>query len=78
MEQERVPTKHQVAGSPPALITCKELWQTWCMRGTENPDNVVRFHEAPLMESYMIPPFNGYEPFCGLMTDSVLPPQSIY
>lgn len=54
MEQERVPTKHQVAGSNPALITCKELWQTWCMRGTENPDNVVRFHEAPLMETFMI------------------------
>ena len=27
---------------------CKELWQTWCMRGTENPENVVRLHEAPL------------------------------
>lgn len=78
MEQERVPTKHQVAGSPPALITCKELWQTWCMRGTENPDNVVRLHEAPLMESFMISPFSGNETFCSLMIDSVLPPQSIY
>lgn len=26
----------------------KELWQTWCMCGTENPENVVRLHEAPL------------------------------
>ena len=28
-----------------------ELWQTWCMRGTENPENVVRLHEAPLKNS---------------------------
>lgn len=27
-----------------------ELWQTWCMRRTENPENVVRFHEAPQMK----------------------------
>ena len=26
-----------------------ELWQTWCMRGTENPENVVRLHEVPLL-----------------------------
>ena len=25
----------------------KELWQTWCMRRTENPENVVQLHEAP-------------------------------
>ena len=24
-----------------------ELWQTWCMRRTENPQNVVRLHEVP-------------------------------
>ena len=24
-----------------------EFWQTWCMRGTENPENVVRIHEIP-------------------------------
>ena len=24
-----------------------ELWQTWCMRRTENPENVVRIHEVP-------------------------------
>ena len=24
-----------------------ELWQTWCMRWTENPDNVVQLHEVP-------------------------------
>lgn len=24
-----------------------EFWQTWCMRGTENPENVVRVHEIP-------------------------------
>ncbi len=27
--------------------TYLELWQTWCMRGTENPENVVRLHEVP-------------------------------
>ena len=26
-----------------------EFWQTWCMRRTENPENVVRFHETPHM-----------------------------
>ena len=25
-----------------------EFWQTRCMRRTENPENVVRFHEPPL------------------------------
>ena len=25
-----------------------EFWQTWCMRRTENPENVVRLHETPL------------------------------
>ena len=25
-----------------------EFWQTRCMRRTENPENVVRFHETPL------------------------------
>ena len=24
-----------------------ELWQTWCMRWTENPEKVVRLHPAP-------------------------------
>ena len=24
-----------------------ELWQTWCMRWTENPENVVQLHEVP-------------------------------
>ena len=24
-----------------------ELWQTWCMRRTENPENVVQLHEVP-------------------------------
>ena len=24
----------------------KELWQTWCMRRTENPENVVRIHKV--------------------------------
>ena len=24
-----------------------EFWQTWCMRRTENPENVVQFHETP-------------------------------
>ena len=27
--------------------TFLELWQTWCMRRTENPENVVRLHEVP-------------------------------
>lgn len=26
-----------------------ELWQTWCMRRTENPENVVRIHKVPLL-----------------------------
>lgn len=25
-----------------------DLWQTWCMRRTENPVNVVRVHGGPL------------------------------
>ena len=25
-----------------------DLWQTWCMRRTENPENVVRVHGGPL------------------------------
>ena len=25
----------------------RELWQTWCMRKTENLENVVQLHEAP-------------------------------
>ena len=33
----------------------KELWQTWCMRRTENPENVVQLHEAPqLLQPYGI------------------------
>lgn len=32
-----------------------ELWQTWCMRWTENPVNVVRFHEVPLKYIVEIP-----------------------
>lgn len=32
------------------LSTQTKLWQTWCMHGTENPENVVRFHEAPQMK----------------------------
>ncbi len=24
-----------------------EFWQTWCMRRTENPENVVRIHKIP-------------------------------
>ena len=34
-------------GSIPSGATYMELWQTWCMRRTENPENVVRLHEAP-------------------------------
>lgn len=35
-------------GSIPSGATYNmELWQTWCMRRTENPENVVRLHEAP-------------------------------
>lgn len=32
------------------LSTQTELRQTWCMRRTENPESVVRFHEAPQMK----------------------------
>lgn len=35
-------------GSSPTGATIKETWQTWCMHWTENPANVVRFHETPL------------------------------
>ena len=34
-------------GSSPGAPTTLELWQTWCMRRTENPKNVVQFREAP-------------------------------
>lgn len=29
------------------LPLSKDTWQTWCMRRTENPENVVRVHECP-------------------------------
>ena len=32
----------------------KELWQTWCMRRTENPENVVRIHEVPPEDGQII------------------------
>ena len=36
------------SGSSPGAPTKKmELWQMWYMRRTENPQNVVQFHEAP-------------------------------
>ena len=34
-------------------VTQKELWQSWSMRGTENPENVVQFHEVPLLTLLM-------------------------
>ena len=40
-----------VGSSSLSRVTTLELWQTWCMRGTENPENVVRLHEAPLKKS---------------------------
>ena len=30
-------------------LSAKVLWQTWCMRWTENPKNKVRLLEAPLI-----------------------------
>ena len=36
-----------VVGSSPAYSTNQELWQTWCMRRTENPKNEVQLLEAP-------------------------------
>ena len=30
-----------------SIINNLELWQTWWMHRTENPANVVRFHEVP-------------------------------
>ena len=33
--------------NPPGSTNEMELWQTWCMRRTENPKNVVQFREAP-------------------------------
>ena len=46
----------------------KELWQTWCMRRTENPENVVRLHEAPLLFfgwQYGVCSLVGKAPGCG-------------
>ena len=40
-----------VGSSSLSRVTILELWQTWCMRGTENPENVVRLHEVPLKNS---------------------------
>ena len=47
---EKVPAwshKPNYVGSSPTSATIKELWQTWCMRWTENPVNMVRIHEVP-------------------------------
>ena len=41
-------------GSNPFGATIRELWQTWCMRRTENPQNVVRLHEVPQIMPYGI------------------------
>ena len=41
-------------GSNPSGATKRELWQTWCMRRTENPENVVRLHEVPQEDSPMV------------------------
>ena len=34
-------------GSNPPGSTKMEFWQMWYMRRTENPENVVQFHETP-------------------------------
>ena len=36
----------------------KEIWQTWCMRRTENPKNVIRVHEFPLKRELITKTFN--------------------
>ena len=58
-------------GSSPVLVTVMELWQTWCMRRTENPENMVRLHEAP---QYIFA-FNGiflFKPFFAVIRDVYL------
>ena len=42
----RSPTKPEIEVRVLTEIQ-KEFWQTWCMRRTENPENVVRLHETP-------------------------------
>ena len=44
---ERRSPKPKVRGSNPFASAYLESWQTWCMRRTENPENVVRIHEIP-------------------------------
>ena len=46
MVERRTP-KPKVRGSNPFASAYLESWQTWCMRRTENPENVVRIHEIP-------------------------------
>lgn len=41
----RVPSSTQKSSL--TYWTHLELWQTWCMRWTENPEKVVRLHPAP-------------------------------
>lgn len=33
------------------LLALMYTWQTWCMRMTENPENVVRVHKCPHITS---------------------------
>ena len=43
--------RKRLKGSNPLASAIKELWQTWCMRKTENLENVVRLHEVPLNDT---------------------------
>ena len=49
MEQGNSSYGEETEASPNPLGQGMELWQTGCMRRTENPENVVRLHEVPLI-----------------------------
>ena len=54
-----------------------DTWQTWCMRRTENPENVVRVHECPLQYAGIAQSVERRSPEPKVVV-RVLPPQLIY
>ena len=56
---ERRSPKPKVRGSNPFASAYLESWQTWCMRRTENPENVVRIHKVPLEDGQIRFTSNG-------------------
>lgn len=51
----------------------KELWQTWCMRRTENPENVVRIHKVPPEDGQIRHTSNGITSVLSFQILLVLP-----